>query len=131
MNFEQMGGAPEQPSKEEKIIEDNKEKIPENPERKITTPEEAAEMTQQRRKDFDLEETKEFTPEQAEELEKSIEELLNELYQYNYGSFSPKIQEEWDYAEMEVNAGKDRECAKANLERLIKILQEETKKPAD
>ncbi|MBI2628399.1 MAG: hypothetical protein HYW71_03220 [Candidatus Niyogibacteria bacterium] len=119
---EQMGGPPEQ--SKEKPVENKEEK-----ERKVTTPEEAAEMTRQRRKDFDLEEEKELTQEQAEELEGSIKKLLGDLDQYDFEGCSPKRQKEWYWVEQEVQVGKDRELAKANLERLLKALQEEAGKP--
>ena len=98
---------------------------PEQPERKITTPEEWAEINKKRRKDFGLPEAKELTPEQTKELEESIEKLLKKLDKYNYNYFSPEIQEEWYFVEQEAGAGKDRELAKANLEKFLKILQEE------
>lgn len=104
-------------------MESNEEK-----ERKVTTPEEAAEMTRQRRKDFGLEEERELTPEEAKELEGSIEKLLEDLNQYDLESCSPERQEDWYWVEQEANIGKDREIAKANLERLLKTLREEAEK---
>ena len=130
---EQMGGPPEQP--EEEPVKD-KEGTPEKPEsegmeseRKITTPEEAAEMTRQRRKDFGLEEERELTPEETQELEGSTEKLLEDLDQYNLEDYSPEIQDECYWVEQEARMGKDRELAKANLEKLLKVLRGETEKP--
>jgi hypothetical protein len=118
---EQMGGPPEQP-KEEPM--ENKEKK----ERKATTPEEAAEMTRERRNHYGLEEAKELTQEQAEELEGSIEKLLGDLDQYDFEGCSPERQDEWYWIEQEAQVGKDRELARANLERLLKTLREEAEK---
>ena len=112
-----MGGPPEEPEREE-----------EKPEREITTPEEAAEMTRQRRKNFGLEEPRKLTPEEAEKIERSIEKLLEVLYQYDFDSFSPEIQNEWYFIEQEAMSGKDRELARANLEKFLGVLQEESEK---
>ena len=101
----------------------------EEKEHKVTTPEEAKTMTEQRRKDLGLEESKELTQEQAKELEGSIEKLLGDLNQYDFGSYGPEIQNEWYLVEQEALTGKDRELAKANLERFLKVLQEEAEKP--
>jgi len=103
-----------------KKVEDNEEKG----ECKITTPEKAAEMTRDRRKEFGLGEKKELTPEEKEKTEADIQELLDILYGYDYDSLDEKTQEDWYWAEQEVAAGKDCELAKANLERLVKFLQE-------
>lgn len=116
-----MGGPPEQPKEESMENEEGKE-------RKVTTPEEAKEMTRQRRKDFGLEEERELMPEETKELEGSIEKLLGDLNQYDFESCSPERQDEWYWVEQEAGAGKDRELAKANLERFLKTLQEEVEK---
>ena len=103
---EQMGGLPEQPKRESG--------------RKDTTHKEAAEMTRQRRKNFGLEEPRKLTPEEAEKIERSIEKLLEVLYQYDFDSFSPEIQNEWYFIEQEAMSGKDRELARANLEKFLR-----------
>lgn len=126
---EQMGESPEQPK--EKSMKDEKEMFEklksEKLERKITTPEEAAKITQQRRADFDLEDARELTLEEVKKNEESIEKLLKDLDQYDLESCSPELQDEWYWVEQEAEAGKDRELAKANLERFLKLLQKESK----
>ena len=116
-----MGGPPEKP--EEEPVENKEEK-----ERKVTTPEEAKEMTRQRRKDFGLEEERELTHEETKELEGSIEKLLGDLDQYDFRGCSPERQDEWYWVEQETRVGKDRELAKSNLVRLLKVLQAEARK---
>lgn len=111
---EQMGGLPEQ-SKEE-IMEEN--------ERKATTPEKAAEMTRQRRKEYGLEESGDITPEKVKEIDADIEKLLESLYEYDYDGLTPELQEECYWVEQEANVGKDRELAKAVLEKFLNVLKE-------
>ena len=126
---EQMGEWPKKP-KEEPVRTERK--TPEKPEgeseKKITTPEEATQMTEQRRKDFGLGEARGLTPEATKELEGSIKELLATLDQYDFDSFSPEKQDEWYLVEQEARVGKDRELARANLQRFLKTLEEEAKK---
>ena len=118
---EQMGGLPEKPKEEP--MENKEEK-----ERKVTTPEEASEMTRQRRKAFGLGEERELTLEETKELEGSIEKLLGDLDQYDFKGCSPERQDDWYWTEQEARVGKDRELVRANLERLLKFLKEETEK---
>jgi len=113
---EQMGGLPEQSNNESMK---NKGET----ERNITTPEEAEEMTKQRRKEHGLSEISELTPAEFKEINASIEELLGRLDDYDYGSFSPEIQDEWYWVEQEAIVGKDRELAKAVLERFLNTLK--------
>lgn len=122
---EQIGRSSKQPKQESRK---NKEETPEEPERRITTPEEAAEMTQQRREYFGLGEARKLTPKENEELERNIKELLGDLNEYNFKNYSPEIREYWYWAETEAIAGKDRELAEANLEKLLKVLQKEAEK---
>ena len=92
-------------------------------ERKITTPKEAAEMTRQRRKEYGLGESGNLTPEKFQEIERAIEELLVSLDGYDYDSFDNNTQEEWYWAELEANTGKDRELALVVLRRFIDTLR--------
>ncbi len=87
----------------------------------------AEKMTQQRRKEYGLEESKELTPEEVEKIETDIRTLLERLSEYNYDSFDPETQDEWYWVEQEVEAGKDREIAKAVLERFLKVLEGKVK----
>lgn len=120
----QMGDPPRQ-RKKESMMED-KEGKPEKLE--ITTPEEAEEKTRQRRSDFGLGEAKKFKPEETKKLEESIKDLLKSLDNYDFVKFSPKIQEDWYWVELEATAGKDRQLAEVNLKRLLKVLQKEAEK---
>lgn len=113
---EQIGEKPEQPEDESM---ENKEKI----ERKLTTPEEAAEMTRQRRKKYGLGESSDLTPEKLQEIEAAVGELLERLNEYDFDSFSPEVQDEWYWVEQEATVGKDRELAKAVLERFLSALK--------
>ena len=83
----------------------------------------ASEMTRQTRKEYGLSESNELTPAEIKEIETDIEKLLERLDEYNYNSFSPKIQDEWYEVEQEATLGKDRELAKAKLERFINTLE--------
>lgn len=83
----------------------------------------AEKMTQQRRKKYGLEESKDLTPEEVEKIEADIKILLERLNEYNYDIFDPKIQDEWDWVEQEAENGKDREIARAVLERFLKVLK--------
>lgn len=114
---EQMGGPPEQPKEEP--MENKEEK-----ERKITTPEEAAEMTRQRRKGYGLGESSDLAPDKVKEIDENIGELLDRLYEHDYDSLSPEAQNEWDWVEQEANVGKDRELARAVLEKFLNTLKE-------
>lgn len=104
---EQTGGSPEQ-SKEGQIPE------------KLTPHEE---ITRQRRKDFGLGEIRELTPEESAEIEKSIKELLERLDKYDYNTLDSETQDKWYWVEQEAMVGKDRELAKAALERFLGVLQ--------
>lgn len=64
-------------------------------------------------------------PEEAREIEASIEELLGRLDNYDFESFSPEIQEAWYWAEQEAGVGRDRELARANLQKFLDTLQEQ------
>ena len=99
---EQMGKPPEQPEGQKEEFE---------------------RLRQQRRKDFGLEEGKEPTPEEAEKIEKSIDKLVKDLDKFNTKDYDLEIQDEWYWAELEAQVGKDRELAKANLERLLDTLE--------
>ncbi len=91
--------------------------------KKETTPEEAEEMTRQRRKNFGLGEKRELTPEDAKGIDASIENLLERLDGYDFDSFNPEIQDEWYWVEQEAVTGKDRELAKAVLEKFLNFLK--------
>jgi len=114
---EQMGGKPEQP-KDEPM--ENREEL----ERKLTSPEEAAKKTRQRRIKYGLKEVSELTVAELEEINITIENLLKRLDEYDFCSLSPELQDEWYWVEAEAEAGKDRELAKAVLERFLDILKE-------
>ena len=88
----------------------------ENHERRPATPEEMAEFTRQRRIDAGLPEISEIDPENLEQLEEQIATLLKILDQYDYSILNDEMQEEWYYAELEAEAGKDRELALLNLQ---------------
>lgn len=105
---EQTGGLPEQPKERQ-------------------TPEKSpsyGEITRQKRKDFGLKKARELTTEESVEIEKSIEELLERLDKYDYNGLDPKTQDEWYCVEQEATVGKDRELAKAALERFLDVLQD-------
>lgn len=99
-------------------MENEKEK-----ERKLTTPEEAEEITRQRRREYGLEENSDVTPEKIKEIDATIGDLLENLYEHDYDSLSPEIQDEWYWVEEEAKVGKDRELAKAVLEKFLNVLQ--------
>jgi hypothetical protein len=63
------------------------------------------------------------TPENIDSL---IEKLLAKLDDYN--ELYDEFEEEWYSAEMEARVGKDREAAKAGLEKLLEILEAEKQK---
>ncbi len=96
---------------------------PEQQERKLSTPEEIAEMTRRRREAFGLGEARELSLWELEEIEGRIDDLLEELDEYNFKSCDAKTQEDWYWAEQEASAGKDRELAKAVLERFVEGLR--------
>ena len=98
-------------------------KTTEELERKITTPEEAVEITRQGRS-VDSKKAESSHIEEAKEIDMAIKELLERLYGYDYNSLSPEMQEEYYWVDQEANAGKDRELAKAVLERFLNTLKE-------
>ena len=66
-----------------------------------------------------------------EEVETDIKRLLEKLEGYyweRYDGLSPDLQDWWHLTCMEGELGKDRQAAKANLEKFIGVLEEETDK---
>ena len=108
------GGVPEQP--EEEIPVENAEGM-EHPE---TSAEEAAAMTRQRRREYGLAEENDLTPEQVGDVDEAIEVLLDQLGEHDFDSESSEVQDEWYAVEMEAEAGKDRELARAVLEKFLR-----------
>ena len=124
MNFEQP---PDELSKnpEEEQMENNQQNTENHePERKITSPEEAAEMTRSRRRQFGLGEAGELSKEETEQIETDIQNLLAELYEYDFDSLDPVTQNEWLFVDQEACVGKDRELAKAVLQKFLKVLRQ-------
>jgi len=67
------------------------------------------------------------TPENVDLL---IDQLLDKLAEYGdlYDEVSPELQEQWYWAEMEAEVGKDRETTKAKLEEFLKTVEIEKQK---
>lgn len=82
------------------------------------------EMTRQKRRDYGLEDGKELTPAEIKEIDATIEKLLERLYKYDYNDLDSETQDEWYQVDQEAMVGKDRELAKAVLERFLKVLQD-------
>lgn len=93
------------------------------PERGITTSEEAAEITRQRREKYGLGESGNLTPEKTKEIKADIKKLKDLLDEYDFSKCRFGIKEEWYLVEQEVNAGKDRELARAVLKEFLGFLE--------
>lgn len=62
-----------------------------------------------------------------ENMEAEIERLLDNLREYGewFNELSGELQEEWNFVEMEADAGMNREAAKKKLELLIQKVDRE------
>lgn len=69
-----------------------------------------------------VQENNEFS-ESDEFFDAQIEQLLQELYQFDFKNLDPKMQEKWYWTEMEAETGKDRKTAHAKLNELIEELR--------
>lgn len=67
-------------------------------------------------------------PKSPEQIETEISKLLEDLDGYSefFDGLSEELQEAWYYAEMEAKVGKNREQAKEEIERFLKVLKEQS-----
>ena len=67
-----------------------------------------------------------LSPESIEKIDAEIKEILKSLYDFEFNSFDPEIQDEWYDIEMEAEVALDRVAAKKHLEQFIEKLKRES-----